>query len=316
MLYPDLEPYETGMLDVGDGQQIYWEVSGNPDGKPALAVHGGPGSGATPIWRRFFDPEKYRVVLVDQRGCGRSRPPVSDPATDLSVNTTQHLIADFEQLREHLGIDRWLLLGGSWGSSLSLAYAEQHPDRVTELVLFAVVTTSSREVEWVTRGVGDQFPAEWAAFRDGVPEDRRDGDLAAAYADLLADPDPAVREQAARDWCTWDERQMRAPGDPPDPRYDDPVFRMTSARLVTHYWANAAFLPDGALLENADRLAGIPGVLVHGGQDVGSPSDTAAELHKAWPDSELILIDEAGHSGHPDMSAAVLAALDRFSDRR
>jgi proline iminopeptidase len=312
-MYPDGAPYDSGLLEVGDGQRVYWEVSGNPDGKPALAVHGGPGSGAKPFWRRFFDPERYRVVLVDQRGCGRSRPHVGDPATDLSVNTTQHLIADFETIREHLGIDRWLLFGGSWGSTLSLAYAEQYPERVTELVLFAVVTTSRREVEWTTRGVGPHFPAEWKAFRDAVPADRRDGDLAAAYADLLADPDPAVRDKAARDWCAWDERQMRAPGDPPDPRYDDPVFRMTSARLVTHYWANAGFLPDGALLANVDRLAGIPGVLVHGGQDVGSPSDTAAELHKAWPDSEQILIDEAGHAGHPDMSAAVLEALDRFS---
>lgn len=211
MLYPDIEPYETGLLDVGDGQQLYWEACGDPDGKPALAVHGGPGSGRSPVWRRFFDPLKYRAVLVDQRGCGRSRPHVSDPATDLSVNTTEHLVADFERLREHLGIDRWLLFGGSWGSTLSLAYAEQHPDRVTELVLFAVVTTRRREVDWLTRGVGPQFPEEWKAFRDAVPADRRDGDLAAAYADLLADPDPAVREKAAFDWCAWDERQMRGP---------------------------------------------------------------------------------------------------------
>jgi proline iminopeptidase len=314
-VYPEIEPYDSGMLDAGDGQQVRWELCGNPDGKPALAVHGGPGSGCTPGWRRYFDPTAYRVVLVDQRGCGRSRPHASEPATDLSVNTTRHLIADYELLRQRLGIDRWLVFGGSWGSTLSLAYAEQHPDRVSELVLFAIATTTRREVDWITRDIGQLFPAEWADFRDGVPADRRDGDLVGAYNDLLEDPDPAVRAKAALDWCTWDDRQMRLLGEPPNPRYDDPVFRMTSARLVTHYWRNAGFLEDGILLREAHRLAGIPGVLVHGRLDVGSPYETAWQLDQLWPDAELVPIDKGGHAGHPDMTKVLVDALDGFRPR-
>lgn len=308
-----MEPFDQGMLDVGDGQRIYWEVCGNPDGKPAVCVHGGPGSGCGPGWRDDFDPAAYKVVLFDQRGCGRSLPSVADFATDLSVNTTERLIADLERLREHLGISRWLVYGGSWGCTLGLAYAQQHPDRVTELVLFAVATTTRREVDWISRDVGRLFPAEWAAFRLGVPEDRRDGDLVAAYNDLLASPDPAVREQAALDWCTWDDTQARPPGTPPSTRVADPVFRMTSARLVTHYWRHAAFLPDGALLDGMSRLAGIPGVLVHGRLDVGSPLDTAWQLHQAWPGSELHVIEGAGHAGHPTMTDTCRAALAAFA---
>jgi len=202
-LYAQMDPYDQGLLDVGDGNRVHWEAVGNPNGKPAVVLHGGPGSGCAPWWRRLFDPEAYRIVLFDQRGCGSSLPSAGDPTTDLTTNTTGHLIADIERLRGHLDIHRWLVLGGSWGSTLGLAYAESHPNRVSEIVLFSVVTTTRREVEWVTRDVGRLFPAEWARFCDGVPEAERGGSLVEAYARLLSDPDPAVGEKAAREWCDW-----------------------------------------------------------------------------------------------------------------
>src|SRR4051794_21108700 len=199
------EPYEHGMLDVGGGHLVYWETWGSRHGIPALVVHGGPGSGAAAGWRGYFDLARYRVVLVDQRGCGRSRPLASDPSTDLGDNTTDALIADFEQLRAVLGIDTWLLLGGSWGTTLALAYAEKRPEAVSALVLFSVTTPTAREVEWITRDMSRIFPAEWDAFVASVPADERSGNLAAAYERLLAHPDPAVREDAARAWCEWED---------------------------------------------------------------------------------------------------------------
>ncbi|MGK5740566.1 prolyl aminopeptidase [Micromonospora sp. URMC 103] len=316
-MYPPTQPYAHGLLDVGDGQLVYWETCGNPDGKPAVVLHGGPGSGATEGWRRYFDPARYRVVLFDQRGCGRSRPHAADLAVDLSVNTTAHLVADIERLREHLGVDRWLVLGASWGSTLGLAYAQRHPDHVSELVLFSVVTTTHREVEWITRDMGRVFPAEWARFRDGVPPADRDGNLADAYARLLADPDPAVRERAARDWVAWDDTHVRTvPGWRPDARFDDARFRMLSARLVTHYWRHAGFLPDGQLLREAGRLAGLPGVLVHGRLDISSPPDIPWRLAQEWPDARLELVETAGHGARHGIGDRVLAALDGFAARR
>jgi proline iminopeptidase len=315
--YPEIEPYDYGMLDVGDGNQVYWETCGNPAGKPAVVLHGGPGSGCTPGWRRYFAPVAYRIVLIDQRGCGRSTPHVSDPAVDLATNTTHHLLADIEQLREHLGIERWLVFGGSWGSTLGWAYAEKHPERVSELVLFSVVGTTRREVEWVTRDMGRVFPEQWERFRDGVPAAERDGSLVDAYSRLLEGPDPAVREQAARDWCAWEDTHVAIQADhKPDPRYEDPVFRMVFARLVTHYWRHAAWLEDGILLREAGKLAGIPGVLVHGRLDVSGPPDVAWTLAKAWPDAKLFLVDDAGHgAGDPGMTERLIEATDRFSRR-
>ncbi|WP_406044756.1 prolyl aminopeptidase [Micromonospora sp. NBC_00898] len=312
-MYPPIEPYAHGMLDVGDGQRIYWEACGNPDGRPALVVHGGPGSGATPGWRRMFDPAAYRIVLFDQRGCGRSTPHASDPTVDLTVNTTPRLLADMELLRAHLGIDRWLLHGASWGSSLALAYAQRHPERVTALALFSVVANTRREIEWVTRDMGRIFPAEWARFRDGVPEADRDGDLSAAYARLLADPDADVRDRAARDWCDWEDVHVSlAGGYRPSPRFADPVFRMGFARLVTHYFANRGFMPDGSLLRDAGKLAGIPGVLVQGRLDVSGPPDIAWQLTRAWPDARLEIVETGGHGTGHGMTETVVAALDEF----
>jgi proline iminopeptidase len=317
-LYPEIEPYDHGRLDVGDGHLVYWETCGNPAGKPAVVLHGGPGSGCSPGWRRYFDPAAYRVVLFDQRGCGRSTPHAGDPSVDLSTNTTHHLLADVERLRQHLGVERWLVFGASWGSTLGMAYAEQHPERVSEVVLFSVVTTTRREVEWVTRDMGRIFPAEWARFRDGVPAADRDGSLVEAYARLLHDPDPAVREQAARDWCAWEDTHVSlVPGYEPDPRYEDPAFRMVYARLVTHYWRHAAWLEDGILLREAGKLAGVPGVLVQGRLDVSGPPDVAWQLAQVWPGCEFVLVDEAGHgSGSSGMTEVLISATNRFVARR
>jgi proline iminopeptidase len=316
-LYPAIEPYDHGHLEVGDGQRVYWESCGNPAGKPAVVLHGGPGSGCTPWWRRLFDPAAYRVVLFDQRGCGRSTPLCDDPAVDLATNTTHHLLADIGRLREHLGIERWLVLGGSWGSTLGLAYAEAHPHRVSELVLFSVVTTTAQEVEWVTRDMGRVFPEQWSRFLAAVPPAERGASLADAYAGLLTDPDPAVRANAARAWCDWEDTHVSlVPGHRPNPRYDDPTFRMVFARLVTHYWRNAAWLENGSLLRQADRLAGIPGLMVNGRLDVSGPPDIAWQLAQAWPDAELVLLDAAGHGTGPGLEDTLVAATDRFAAPR
>lgn len=315
VLYPEIEPYEHGMLDVGDGHLVYWETCGNPDGKPAVVLHGGPGSGCTPVWRRYFDPAAYRIVLFDQRGCGRSTPDAGDPAVDLSTNTLPQLLGDIEALRERLGIERWLVLGASWGTTLGTAYAERYPERVTEAVLFLIVLTQRHEVEWITRDIGRLFPERWEIFRDGVPVADRDGDLADAYRRLLAHPDWAVRDRAARGWCEWEDTHVSLiRGFRRSARYGDPAFRMTFARLVTHYWAHAAWLGDGQLIGDAGRLGAIPAVLVHGRQDVSGPADTAWQLARAWPGSELTIVEDTGHNaGDATVAATVVAATDRFA---
>jgi proline iminopeptidase len=311
-LYPEIEPYEHGMLSVGDGHRIYWEVCGDPGGKPAVVLHGGPGSGCSAWWRRLFDPGAYRIVLFDQRGCGRSVPHAGGPTIDLTTNTTHHLVADIELLRRHVGVGRWLVLGGSWGSTLGLAYGQTHPDRVSEMVLFSVVTTTRREVEWVTRDVGRLFPGAWQRFRDGVPEGEREGSLVDAYSQLLHDPDPEVRQTAARNWCDWEDTHVRThPDEPSDTRYDDPSFRLCFARLVTHYWRHAAWLEEGALLAGVQKLVGIPGVLVHGRRDLSSPLDIPWTLDRSWAGSELVIVDEAGHSGS-DMTDVLICTTDRL----
>ncbi|MGW6932828.1 prolyl aminopeptidase [Lentzea sp. NPDC054927] len=311
--YPPIEPHESGMLEVGDGHSLYWEVSGNPDGKPAVVLHGGPGSGSSPRTRSLFDPNHYRVVLFDQRNSGRSTPSATDPVVDLSANTTQHLVADIEALRAHLGIERWLVEGGSWGVTLGLAYAQAHPERVTELVLAAVTTGDRSETDWITRDMGRVFPREWERFRDGVPSAERDGDLAAAYSRLLHDPDPEVRARTARGWCEWEDTHMSlAPDAAPFLSIAEPAFQLAFARLVTHYWSHGCFLEEGQLLRDVERLHGIPAVLVHGRYDVSGPLSTAWALHRAWPGSELVVLDDTGHGGG-SMAAAIVAATDRFA---
>jgi proline iminopeptidase len=305
------------MLDVGDGDLVYWEVCGNPAGKPALVVHGGPGSGCTPGHRRYFDPARYRVVLFDQRGCGRSRPHASDPATDLSRNTTEHLIADMELLRRHLGIERWLLEGSSWGSTLILAYAERHTERVSEIVITGVTTSRRSEIDWICGGLVRFFPEEWERFRDALPAADRDGDtfdLIAAYARLLGDPDPGVRARAARDWSAWEDATISLDpnGHPGSYSNRPPDQLLGRARICAHYFSHAAWLDEGVLLREAGRLAGVPCVLIHGRHDTGG-LDTPWELARAWPGAELVFIDDSGHSGSASMTARKRLALDSFA---
>lgn len=309
--FPQTPPRDSGRLEVGGGDAVYWAVHGEPGGRPAVVVHGGPGAPARGM-HRLLDPAVYRTVVIHQRNCGSSTPSAADPSTDLSGNTTAALVADMERVREHLGIDRWLVFGASWGTTLGLAYAQTHPERVRAMVLLAVCTTTAREVEWITRDMGRIWPEAWERFRSGVPEAARNGNLAAAYARLLASRDAAVREQAAGDWCAWEDVHVSLdPAWRPDPRFADPVFRMEFARLVTHYWAHAAFLPDGQLLRDAGRLAGIPGMLLTGRQDVSGPPDIAWQLHRAWPGSELVIQERGGHgTGGGD---ALADAFTRFS---
>jgi proline iminopeptidase len=318
-LYPKIEPYEHGMFEVGDGHRVHWEVCGNPRGKPAVVVHGGPGSGYSTWHRRLFDPAAYRVVLFDQRNCGRSTPHASAPDVDLATNTTQHLVEDMEGLRRHLSIDRWLVLGGSWGSTLALAYAETYPDRVTEMILWGVTTGRRAEFDWLFRGgVAVLFPEQWERLREGVPVDERDGDVVEAYSRLLHDPDPEVRRRAALDWCTW---ESATPEWPPtgglDERYADPSFALAFARLVTHYVRHDGFLEDGRLLRDADVLADIPGVLVNGRFDLQAPIANAWELRRVWPRAELVIVENAGHAGdHPGLTRELIRATDRSGARR
>ncbi|HEX9411250.1 MAG TPA: prolyl aminopeptidase [Actinomycetota bacterium] len=317
-LYPEIEPNQHGMLDVGDGNLVYWETCGNPGGQPAVVLHGGPGSGCTPWHRRLFDPDAYRVVLFDQRGCGRSRPHASAPDTDLTSNTTSNLIADIERLRGHLHIDRWLVWGGSWGSVLALAYAEQKPERVTEMILWGVATGRRSEFDWLFRGgVALFFPEQWERFRRAVPSAKRDGDIVDVYHGLLHDPDPEVRTQAALEWCMW---ESATPSWPPATglasRFTDPAYAMAFARLVTHYVRHDAWLEDGSLLRYAESLAGIPGILVNGRFDFQSPIASAWDLHRAWPRAELVVVDDAGHDPYDaGITEALIRATDRFASR-
>jgi proline iminopeptidase len=309
-VYPPVEPFDSGLLEVGDGQSVYWETMGAANGIPALFLHGGPGSGATVGARRYFDPDAFRAVLFDQRGCGRSRPIAEGPDVDLTVNTTRHLVGDIEALRRHLGVDRWLLVGVSWGSTLALVYAQRHPDRVRGMVLGAVTSGTRRETTWITREMGRVFPREWDEFVGLIPEDDRGGDLAAAYARLLADPDAEIRAEAALRWCAWEDTHgSLAPGWSHLARYDEPNFRAVFARLVTHYWSNGCFLEDGEVADNMHRIAHIPAVLVHGRHDISGPLETPWRLHRRWPASRLVVVDDAGH-GTGSFSTQLVTAVD------
>ncbi|MBZ6259337.1 prolyl aminopeptidase [Streptomyces olivaceus] len=315
-LYPEIEPYDHGMLDVGDGNHVYWETCGNPHGKPAVVLHGGPGSRASPGHRRFFDPAAYRIVLLDQRGAGRSRPRASAHDTDMGVNTTAHLMADLERLRAHLGIERWLVWGVSFGSFLGLRYAQTHPGVVTELVLTGVATGSNAEVDLLTRGLGKLFPEAYEQLLAGLPVDEREGNHAAAYHRLLESPDAAVRERAARAWTDWETATIPAPPRSVA-RYEDPDFRLGFARTVTHYWGNDHFLgegnDEGVVLRDAPLLKGVPGTLVQGSLDFGNLLGIVWRLHHAWPDSELVLVDEAGHDAGAVGDEVLVAATDRYA---
>jgi proline iminopeptidase len=314
-LYPAIEPYRAGRLDVGDGARVYWELCGNPDSKAAVVLHGGPGSGCVPWHRRLFNPAAHRIVLFDQRGCGRSTPHASEPEADLATNTTAHLIQDIERLREHLGIERWLVLGGSWGSTLALAYAESFPERVTELILFGVTTGRHAEFNWTFRGgLARLFPEQWDRLCESLPEGDRDGDVVEAFARLLRSPDAEVRQRAAEAWCLW---ESATPAWPPTTglaeRFRDPKFALAFARIVTHYVRHNAWLEDGALLRDAGLLRDIPGILVNGRFDLQAPIGNAWALKRVWPTAELVVVDDAGHTAtDAGIPAELVRATDRF----
>ena len=314
-LFPAIEPYESSFVDVGDGNRLYYEVCGNPHGRPAVVLHGGPGSGCTPGARRMFDPEAFRIVLFDQRNCGRSLPHAGDATVSLEANTTAKLIGDIEALRGHLGVERWLVYGASWGSALGLAYAEADPERVSGLVISHVGGSRHADIAWLYHGVGRYFPEAWTCFRAGAGVTDPEADLIAAYHRLLADPDPAVREKAAADWCDWEAAVISIdPGHARPARYDEPRFRMAFARIVTHYFVHRCWFEDDQLTGEAHRLAGIPGAIVCGRLDLGSPLENGWRLHRAWPGSTFHIVENAGHeTTTPGMMETILAAIDRFA---
>lgn len=308
----------SGTLDVGDGQRIFWEQAGSVDGVPAVYLHGGPGSGCQAGAWSYFTSDAFRVVMFDQRGCGRSRPRASEAEADLSTNTTAHQVTDIETLRVMLGIDRWIVVGVSWGVTLALVYAQSYPERVMALVLGAVTAGTRREIDWITRQMGRVFPREWDRLIELVPQVRDHGNIPAAYARLLASPIDADRDEAARRWCEWEDTHVSLmPGWEPDRRYQDPGTRMTIARLVTHYWAHDCFLEPDQILDRMHRIRDVPGWLIHGAHDISSPPDTAWRLHQAWPASTLTLLADAGHggSGFGDAIRDALHQAHRLSRR-
>jgi len=309
-LYPPIEPYSTRRLDVGNGHQLHLEQVGNPEGIPILFLHGGPGAGCEPYHRCFFDPSAYRVVLFDQRGCGRST-----PHAELEHNTTWDLVADIETIREALGIERWLLFGGSWGSTLALAYAERHPDRVLGLILRGIFLCRDREIDWFYQaGASRIFPDYWEDYLAPIPEPERD-DLLHAYHRRLTGDNELMRMAAAKAWSVWEGRTAslktnRAVVD----FFSQPHTALSLARIECHYFVNHAFLQPNQLLEQAHKLDGIPGVIVQGRYDLICPMESAWQLHRAWPGSELMVIPDAGHSAaEPGIRQALIETTDRFA---
>lgn len=321
MAYPRSAPFQTGLLVLDDGQQVAWEQSGNPDGLPVLFLHGGPGGtrGRRGYVTRF-DPQRYRIISLDQRGCGESVPLAGTPAHDLAANTTARLIADLEVLREHLGVERWVVSGASWGSTLAIAYAQAHPDRVLGLILVAVTTTSRREVDWITEQVGAIYPEEWDSFAThaerGVPSyTRGEGRIVEAYVELLASTDPAVRDAASRAWARWEDVHvsLATGGYAPDERWDQDAYRLAFTTLTSHYWAHDGFC-DPPLLEGMAPLRHLPAVLIHGRADVSGPALTPWLLHRVWPNSTLHIVEADGHGG-AEMMELWCQAADDFADR-
>lgn len=315
-LYPPIEPYDSGLLEVGDGNRIYWEVCGNPQGKPVVMVHGGPGGGCVDDHRRQFDPSLYRIVLFDQRNCGRSLPHAADPAVSLEHNTTWHLVADMELLRGHLGIERWQVFGGSWGSTLSLAYAQTHPERVSELVLRGIFLLRPFELFWFYEyGASLLFPDLWERYLEPIPEEEREN-LIEAFSARLNDPDPAVHLPAARAWSVWEARTSTLR---PDPdlvgHFAEPEFALPFARIENHYFVNGGFFgSEDWLLDGIDRIRHIPTVIVQGRYDMCTPIATAWDLHKAWPEAEFHIVEDAGHAAfEPGILHRLITATDGFA---
>lgn len=309
-LYPPIEPFRTGVMETGDGHSIYWELSGNPEGKPAVFLHGGPGAGCSPDHRRLFDPARYCVLLFDQRGCGRSL-----PAASLENNTTWHLVADIERLRDMLGVARWLVFGGSWGSSLALAYAQTHPERVSELVVRGIFTLRREELLWYYQeGASWLFPDLWEEFVAPIPPAER-GDLMAAYRRRLVGSDRAEQRACARAWSLWEGQTLTLLPDPSAAvKHGGDDFALAFSRIENHYFVHAGWLDEGQLIRDAHKLAGIPGVIVQGRYDMATPAKTAWDLHRAWPEADFHLVPAAGHAfNEPGILAQLLAATDRFA---
>lgn len=315
-LYPPIEPFDHGMLAVGDGHELYWEACGNPAGKPVVFLHGGPGGGSTPDSRRFFDPEKYRIIVFDQRGCGRSTPHASAPEADLATNTTWHLVDDIERLREHLAIDSWQVFGGSWGSTLALAYAQKYAERVTELVLRGIFTVRKEEVHWLYQeGASFLFPDMWEKYLSPIAVDERD-DLVEAYNRRLFDADPAVHVPAGVEWTVWENSIVKLH---PDTEMiaearEDVESAVAFARIENHFFKNAGWLEEGQLIAGIEQIRHIPGVIVQGRYDACTPIRTAWDLHRAWPEAVFEIVADAGHAGsEPGITDALIRATDRFA---
>jgi proline iminopeptidase len=312
-LYPEIEPYRSGQLEVGDGHVLYWEQCGNPDGKPALMLHGGPGAGCSPDHRRQFDPERYNVTLFDQRGCGRSTPHAS-----LEANTTWHLVEDIEKLRQQVGVDKWLVFGGSWGSTLALAYAQTWPERTTELVLRGIFLFRQKELDWLYQfGASEVFPDKWGEFLAPIPEAER-GDIVTAYQRRLIGDDPAVQLEAAKAWSKWEAETVTLLPDPhviEEHTSDD--FAIAIARIENHYMVNRGWLEEGQLLANAHKLKDIPGVIVQGRYDMCTPPVSAWDLKQAWPEVELQIVPDGGHLfTEPGVLDGLIRAADRFAGKQ
>jgi proline iminopeptidase len=310
-LYPPVEPFVSDQIDVGNGHRIYVEQCGNTDGLPVVFLHGGPGAGCSASHRRFFDPARYRIVLFDQRGCGRSTPHAS-----LEANSTWHLVDDMERIRRRLGIDRWLVFGGSWGSTLALAYAQAHPDVVTGMVLRGIFLCRPDEIAWFyQQGASWVFPDYWRDFLAPIPVDER-ADIVTAYHRRLVDADHSIRTQAAKAWSLWEGRcATLMPDEHTRSTFSDEMLALSLARIECHYFVNQAFLEPNQLLRDAGRLAGIPGIIVHGRYDLICPLRSAWELAAAWPDATLEVVPDAGHAAfEPGIARALVAATDRFAD--
>ena len=308
-LYPPLTPYASGMLETAGVHRIYWETSGNPDGIPVLFVHGGPGSGTSPIQRQFFDPARYRIVLFDQRGSGRST-----PHGELTDNTTPHLIADMEALRCELGIDAWLVFGGSWGSMLALVYTETHPERCRGLVLRGIFLCRKNEIDWFLYGIRALFPEAQRQLAEFIPANERH-DLLTAYHRRLLDPDPAVHQPAAFQWATFEAScSTLLPNPSLVSAFCSEKTALSLSRIETHYFVNHIFLPDNSLLANIDRIRSIPTVIVQGRYDVVCPIVSADELARAWPEARYVIVADAGHSAfEPGTARELVAACNRFA---
>jgi len=311
-LYDEIDPYDIGHLQVSDVHHLYYEQSGNPNGRPAVFLHGGPGAGLIPEYRRFFDPEAYRVILFEQRGSGRSLPHAS-----LEDNTTWHLVADIEKLRNHFGVEQWLVFGGSWGSTLSLAYAERHPERVRGLVLRGIFLGRPGEIRWfyeAGHGASAIFPETWEQYLQLIPESER-GDMIAAYYRRLTSDDYSVRLEAAEAWSLWEASALKLL---PDPKlieeFTEPEMAIALARIECHYFANNCFFDtDNYLIENVDRIRHIPAVIVHGRYDMVCPFTNAWDLHRAWPEASLEIVPNAGHAAsEPGITDALVRATDSF----